>query len=91
MCTSVYFTDKKLHITTIGELAHFFNVSPTRLVWECESIDEEEQLQAVCERIDFETCLCPINIHASLKRFGYIVDNDSDGDPMCYKAHKRLK
>lgn len=81
MCTSIYFTDKARHVTTVRALADELGIEPVNLVWSDGSSPVEDE-----HRLNFKYCLCPIEIEESLKHCGYAGDWSRVGDPMCFVA-----
>lgn len=79
MCASVYFKDSRKHITTVAGLARHLHVRPADLVWS-QGFTERKPGET------FEHCLCPIDVGATVGRFGYRLE-PGDGDPMGHIAN----
>jgi hypothetical protein len=77
MCQSVYFKDQNKWVGTVQELADFLKVKPTDLDgYEGQPLDGP----------DFNYCLCPVDIEASLGPKGYTCSVDHEMDSMCVVA-----
>lgn len=82
MCTSIFFKETGEVVTTVKGLMAALNKKPRELVWghSPPETDEDEHGR------DFQWCLCPIDIPATLRASGYGGDWDKDGDPMGFIA-----
>jgi hypothetical protein len=85
MCTSIYFKDKNLHVTTVRALADELGVDPLKLVWG-DADSTYDPLSEEMDHYDFKYCLCPIDIEQSLKQCGYSGGWSITGDPMVFEA-----
>lgn len=79
MCQSVTIDGK--YTGQVQQLADYIGVQPTELVWY-----DDEHWKSPEE--DYKFCLCPINLGATAKKFGYRCELDEYGDSVFTKKYK---